>query len=512
MASSGFREMNEIGVEKTVPLLEMRNISKSFPGVQALNKVNFRLNHGEVHALVGENGAGKSTLMKILSGAYQADSGEILIAGKAVRIKNPRQAQDYGISTIYQEFNLIPQLSVAANVFLGREPSGLAGYLDHTKIYQETRRILDELHLKVDLQARVRTLSVAEQQMVEVAKAILFQTRILIMDEPTSALTSQEIETLFKTIKKIKEGGVGIIYISHHLEEIFQICDRVTVLRDGQWIGSYPVLDIDKRKLIELMANRDLKEYYPRLRSEPGKEILRVSGLERGEDLKNINFILRRGEILGIAGLLGSGRTELARAIFGIDRIDQGEILFKGQAVTINSPRRAIRTGIGFLTEDRKQLGLVLQLSVKDNIGLPNLDHFSRWGILKKKEQLQISNKLINDLRIKATNCLQKVIYLSGGNQQKVVLSKWLARELDLLIFDEPTRGIDVASKVEIYHLMNQLTARGVGIIMISSELPEILGMSDRIIVMYDGSITAEFAAREATQEKILARALGEVA
>jgi ribose transport system ATP-binding protein len=504
--------MNNTAVEKKVPLLGMRNISKSFPGVLALNDVNFSLDYGEVHALVGENGAGKSTLMKILSGAYHSDSGEILIAGKVVKIKSPRQAQDYGISTIYQELNLIPQLSVASNIFLGREPSGPVGYLDKNKIYQETSRILAELHLKMDLQSPIRSLSVAEQQMVEVAKALLYQTKILIMDEPTSALTAQEIETLFKTIRKIKESGVGIIYISHHLEEIFQICDRVTVLRDGQQVGSYSLSDIDKRKLIRLMANRDLKEYYPRLRGEPGEEILRVSGLERRKDLKNINFILRRGEILGIAGLLGSGRTELARAIFGIDRIDQGEMLFKDRVVTINSPRQAIRTGIGFLTEDRKQLGLVLRLSIKDNIGLPNLDHFSRWGILKKKEQFQISTKLINDLRIKATNCLQKVVYLSGGNQQKVVLSKWLARQLDLLIFDEPTRGIDVAAKVEIYQLMNQLTARGVGIIMISSELPEILGMSDRIIVMHDGTITAEFTAGEATQEKILAKALGEVA
>ena len=489
----------------------MKKIFKAFPGVVALKDVDFTLNYGEVHALVGENGAGKSTLMKILSGAYQADHGNIFLEGNSINIKNPRIAQDYGISTIYQEFNLIPQLPVAANIFLGREPC-LAGYLNKKKIYQETQKILDELHLNVNLLSPVKYLSVAEQQMVEVAKALLFKTRILIMDEPTSALTTQEIETLFKTIKKIKEQGVGIIYISHHLEEIFQICDRATVLRDGQQVGSYPVSEIDKRKLIQLMANRDLNDYYPRLRSEPGEEILRVSGLHCGHKLKNINFYLRRGEILGIAGLLGSGRTELARAIFGIDRINQGEILFNGQPVILNSPRRAIRTGIGLLAEDRKQLGLVLQLSIKDNIGLPNLDHFSRFGILKRKEQLQLSTRLINDLRIKATNCQQKVIYLSGGNQQKVVLSKWLARQLDVLIFDEPTRGIDVAAKVEIYQLMNQLTARGVGIIMISSELPEILGMSDRIIVMHKGNITAEFDARQATQEKLLSSALGEVA
>lgn len=507
-----FREVDDVTAKPPIPLLEMKHISKSFPGVLALNNVDFTLNHGEVQALVGENGAGKSTLMKILSGVYQADAGDIFLEGKNIKIKNPRLAQDYGISTIYQEFNLVPQLSVAANIFLGREPSGLAGYLDRKKIYQETRRILDELHLKVDLLSPVKSLSVAEQQMVEIAKALLFQTRILIMDEPTSALSAQEIATLFKTIKKIKETGVGIIYISHHLEEIFQICDRVTILRDGQQLGSYPVSEIDKRKLIQLMANRDLTDYYPRLRSEPGEELLRVSGLQCDKKLKNIHFNLRRGEILGIAGLLGSGRTELTRAIFGIDQIDRGEILFKGQPVILNSPRRAIRTGIGLLTEDRKQLGLVLQLSIKDNIGLPNLDHYSRYGILKRKEQLQLSTRLINDLRIKATNCQQKVIYLSGGNQQKVVLAKWLARQLDVLIFDEPTRGIDVAAKVEIYQLMNQLTARGAGIIMISSELPEILGMSDRIIVMHDGGITAEFDAREATQEKVLSRALGEVA
>ncbi len=501
-----------MNVNHSPKLLEMHKISKSFPGVLALDNVDFDLNSGEVHALIGENGAGKSTLMKILSGAHQTDTGMIRMEGRTLKIHNPRIAQDSGISTIYQEFNLIPHLSIASNIFLGREPQHFAGFINRTIMYDETKCILDELGLSIDPDILVRNLNVAQQQMVEVAKALIYHAKILIMDEPTSALTTTEIETLFATIKRIQQKGVGIIYISHRLEELFQIADRVTVLRDGKTVGMFKISEVNKKNLIRLMADRDLKEYYPRIRSKVGKTILKVSQMSRGNYLKEISFHLKQGEILGIAGLLGAGRTELARAIFGVDRIESGEIFINDFPAEIASPRKAIKTGIGFLTEDRKQLGLILKLSVKDNISLPNLDKFSKYGFLKKKDQKNISLKFIEEFRIKTPGVNQKVINLSGGNQQKVVLSKWIARKLDILIFDEPTRGIDVTSKVEIYNLMNQLTAQGVGIIMISSELPEILGMSDRILVMHNGKITAEFDANKVTQETLLTKALGEVA
>jgi ribose transport system ATP-binding protein len=487
----------------------MTNIIKSFPGVLALNDVNFDLDPGEVHALVGENGAGKSTLMKILSGAYQPDSGLIQINGKEIRIKNPHAAHEAGISIIYQEFNLIRHLSVAENIFLGQEPLGFAGFLDRKKILHETNQILQELGLTIHADALISQLSIAEQQMVEVAKALLYQSKILIMDEPTSALSSSEIETLFHSIRQLRHKNVGIIYISHRLDELFQIADRLTVLRDGNYIGTYKINEINKQKLIKMMANRDLKEYYPRKRPQPGSIVLEVSALNISGKLRDINFHLNRGEILGMAGLVGAGRTELARAIFGLNPIDSGTILINGHEIRIHSPQKAIRSGIGFLTEDRKQLGLVLKLSVKENISLPNLDKISRKGFVKWREEKELAIRFVNDLAIKTPSIQQKVNFLSGGNQQKVVLSKWIARHLDIIIFDEPTRGIDVASKVEIYQLMNRLTEQGVGIIMISSELPEILGMSDRILVMKDGQIVAEFDTSEVDQEAILTKALG---
>jgi len=504
--------VKEINSNQSQKLLEMRKISKSFPGVLALDNVDFDLNAGEVHALVGENGAGKSTLMKILSGAHQADIGMIRMEGRTLKIHNPRIAQDSGISTIYQEFNLIPHLSIASNIFLGHEPKQFGGFISKKIMTKETINILAELGLSINPDILVRNLNVAQQQMVEVAKALIYHAKILIMDEPTSALTTAEIETLFATIRSIQLKGVGIIYISHRLEELFQIANRVTVLRDGKSVGVFKISEVNKKDLIRLMADRDLKEYYPRIRSKVGKTILKVSHLNRGNYLKEISFHLKQGEVLGIAGLLGAGRTELAQAIFGVNQIETGKIFVKNSPADIISPRKAIKAGIGFLTEDRKHSGLVLKMSVKDNISLPNLDKLSKYGFLKRKDLKNISLKFIEEFRIKTPGINQKVMNLSGGNQQKVVLSKWIARNLDILIFDEPTRGIDVASKVEIYNLMNQLTAQGVGIIMISSELPEILGMSDRILVMHDGKITAEFDANNVDQETLLAKALGEVA
>jgi len=488
--------------------LEMRNIRKVFPGVVALDNVDFELGE-EVHILLGENGAGKSTLVKILSGAYQKTGGQIFLDGKEIEIKNPKHAQDLGIGIIYQEFNLVPHLSAAENIFLGREPSLIPGVLNLKKLYASAQQILNDLGVDIDARTPVKELGVAQQQMVEVAKALSLDAKILIMDEPTSALTEQEIEKLFATIRRLLKKGVSIIYISHRLEELFEIGDRVTILRDGKHIGTFPIKDISKPELIRMMVNRELTEQFPKQKATIGDEILCLQNVNRDGVLRDINFSLYRGEILGISGLLGSGRTELARAIFGADRIDSGNVYVKGKPVKIRGPRGAINLDIGFLTEDRKSQGLVLNLSVKENICLPSVDRFSKMGIVNRKQELEATEHYIKELRIKTPGMFQKVVNLSGGNQQKVIISKWLCTEVDILIFDEPTRGIDVGSKVEIYELMNQLTASGVAIIMISSELPEILGMSDRILVMHQGKITGDFSAEEATQEKILHKALG---
>jgi ribose transport system ATP-binding protein len=491
------------------PVLEMRHIRKTFPGVVALDDVDFDLRRGEVHILLGENGAGKSTLMKILSGAYQKTTGQIVLDGADVEIRNPKHAQTLGISTIYQEFNLIPHLSIGENIFLGRELHRF-GVIDQRAIFQQATRALSGLGLNVDPRRLIKELKVAEQQMVEVAKALSLDARILIMDEPTAALTEHEIKELFATIRSLRDKGVSIVYISHRLEELFEIGDRVTVLRDGRTVGTYPVRDMGKSELIRLMVNRELTELFPKERAELGPEVLRVEGLNTHGGLKDISFSLRKGEVLGIAGLLGAGRTELARAIFGLDKIASGTISINGSPQRIGSPRAAINSGIGFLTEDRKSQGLVLPLSVKENLCLASVDKFSRWGLMNAQAEEQTADRYVKDLRIKTPSLDQKVVYLSGGNQQKVVLSKWLCCKSEVFIFDEPTRGVDVGAKAEIYQLMNKLTASGVAIIMISSEMLEVLGMSDRILVMRGGRITGEFSAEEATQERVLQCALGE--
>ncbi|MBD3287948.1 ATP-binding cassette domain-containing protein [candidate division KSB1 bacterium] len=490
-------------------ILKMQNICKTFPGVVALENINFDLRRGEVHILLGENGAGKSTLVKILSGAYQKTSGDILFENKEIEIKNPGHAQDLGIAIIYQELNLVSHLSAAENILLGREPLHVPGIINRSRLYRSTQKILDGLQVQISSRSLVKELGVAEQQMVEVAKALSLHAKILIMDEPTSALTEKEIEELFKTINRLKKSGTSIIYISHRLEELFEIGDRVTVLRDGKYVGTHNIQETTKEELIRKMVDRELTEQFPKRRIERGEEVLRVENLKIDDKLSNINFSLHRGEVLGISGLLGSGRTELARAIFGADKIDSGKIYVKGVQQNIKSPRNSINLGIGLLTEDRKSQGLILDLSLKDNVCLPNLDQFSKFGVVSSNQENSTAAKYIDELRIKTPGLNQKVLYLSGGNQQKVVISKWLCSHADILIFDEPTRGIDVGSKVEIYQLMNQLTAHGAAIIMISSELPEILGMSDRILVMHHGEINGEFAAEEATQEKILHCALG---
>lgn len=494
----------------TDTILHMRQIRKTFPGVVALDNVDFELKRGEVHILLGENGAGKSTLMKILSGAYQKSAGQILFDGAEVEIKNPKHAQTLGISTVYQEFNLIPHLPIGENIFLGREPVRFGGVIDRRAIVDEAKSALTALGLTIDPRRLVKNLRVAEQQMVEVAKALSLDARILIMDEPTAALTEHEIGELFATIRKLKEKGVAIVYISHRLEELFEIGDRVTVLRDGRSVGTYDVREMSKSELIRLMVNRDLTDLFPKEHASRGPEVLRVESLSTMGGLKDISFSLHKGEVLGVAGLLGAGRTELARAIFGLDHISSGSIYVNGVARKMSSPRSAIKSGLGFLTEDRKSQGLVLPLSVERNLCLSSVDKFSSWGVMNTKKEREAARRYTEELRIKTPSLDQKVVFLSGGNQQKVVLSKWLCSEAEVFIFDEPTRGVDVGAKAEIYQLMNRLTAAGVAIMMISSEMLEVLGMSDRIMVMRGGRIAGEFSAEESTQERILQCALGE--
>ncbi len=490
-------------------ILSMQKIRKEFHGVLALDDVNFELRKGEVHVLLGENGAGKSTLVKILSGAHSLTSGEISLFGTPVAIDSPKHAQKLGIGIIYQELNLIPSLSAAENIFLGREATNKLGLINAALLQKDARTLLDGLGLHIDCAAPIKSFGIAQRQMIEVAKALSLKARILIMDEPTSALSETEIKQLFDTIRKLKSTGVSVIYISHRMEEIFEIGDRVTVLRDGKYIGTRNIRETSNPELVKMMVNRELKEQYPRQRTPIGEEVLRVEGMSVRGGLKNISFSLHRGEILGISGLLGSGRTELARAIFGVDRPASGRIFVHGKVQKIGSPRAAIRQRMGFLTEDRKSQGLVLSLSVKENITLASLDSCSRLGVIRFRKEEELAGDYSRSLRIKTPNLRQKTLHLSGGNQQKVVLAKWLCSKAEIFIFDEPTRGIDVGSKLEIYQLMNKLTESGVAIIMISSDLPEIMGMSDRILIMHQHAIAAEMPAGEANPETIMRYALG---
>lgn len=492
-------------------ILLMENITKRFPGVLALDDVWFDLRKGEAHVLLGENGAGKSTLMKILSGAYVKDHGKIFIDQQQKEIESPRHARELGIGIIYQEFNLNPFLSVAENIFLGREPTVAPGVINWSQLYNDAQQILDKLEVKINSKQKVQTLGVAMQQMVEVAKALSLNARILIMDEPTAALSRHEIRQLFRIIRHLKEQGVAIIYISHRLEEIFEIGDRVTILRDGKYIDTRTVNGLSRTEIIRMMVNRDLDDQIPKKRTKSGPIVLKVENLCVDQRLHNISFSLREGEIMGIAGLMGAGRTRLAKTIFGAGELIEGKIYIDGTEIKISSPRDAINAGIGLVTEDRKSEGLILNRSVKENISLPNIDQFLNMGILDFGKENSAVEDYINKLDIKTPGTNQKVVYLSGGNQQKVVLSKWLCSHARIFIFDEPTRGIDVGAKKEIYQLMNELTANGVAIIMISSEMPEILGMSDWILVMRNGRVSGQFDGKGATQEKIMKYALGEV-
>lgn len=490
-------------------ILEMRNISKAFPGVQALDDVPFECRPGEVHALVGENGAGKSTLMKILTGAYQPDAGTILLDGQQVEINDPRQGQQLGISIIYQEFNLEPYLDVAENIFLGREPLTRLGLVDYRTMYAEASELMSRIEMALDLREWVSALGVAEQQMVEIAKALSFKSKVVIMDEPTSALSGEESERLFGIIRALKSQGITVIYISHRIREIFEVADRVTVLKDGKVVGTQDIGGLDENTLVRMMIGRNLEAMFPE-KGEGGHEpIMSVRGLTRSGVFEDITFDLRKGEVLGLAGLVGARRTEVARAIFGADPVDRGEISVDGRPVRIRAPKDAVGCGIGLVPEDRRSDGLVLCLPVRSNVVLPALERIKRFIFCQKGKEREITKKLIDSLAIKTPSCEHEVECLSGGNQQKVVLSKWLAAVPQVIIFDEPTRGIDVGAKAEIHRLMRELADGGTGILMISSELPEILGMSDRVLVMHEGRIAATLSADEATEERVMAAATG---
>ncbi|HKZ27459.1 MAG TPA: sugar ABC transporter ATP-binding protein [Rubrobacteraceae bacterium] len=483
-------------------LLEMRGITKHFPGVVALDGVDFELEKGEVHVLLGENGAGKSTLVKMLAGAYRPDEGEILLDGEATSISSAMDAQKLGISTIYQEFNLVPQLTVAENIFLGRQPRRF-GFVDRRKMREEARKLLDRMKVLVDPDALVSNLGVAQRQMVEIAKALSLNARILIMDEPTASLSGQEVERLFEIVRGLKEEEVAMIFISHHLEEVAEIGDRVTVLRDGKVVDRVPA-STEHSELVRMMVGRSVEAQFPRRRPEVGEILLEVKNLSREGVLEDISFQVRAGEVVGMAGIVGAGRTELARAIFGADPVDSGEVWVEGRRMESDDPREAKRRGLGFVTEDRQGQGIVPPLSVAENLGLASLERNTRVGLVNRREQRKQARKMIEDLNIRTPGLEQEIRYLSGGNQQKAMIGKWLLADSKVLIMDEPTRGIDVGAKVEIYELMNELTENGAGILMISSDLPEVLGMSDRILVMSGGRITGELSAEEANGENVM--------
>ena len=486
----------------------MRGIRKAFPGVQALDGVDLDVRHGEVHVLLGENGAGKSTLMKILSGAQQRDAGSIEIDGRAAALATPRDARDAGIAIIHQELALVPQMTVAENIFLGRAPTRF-GLLDQPKMVRDAGMYLSRVGANIDPNEPVGTLSIAQQQLVEIARALSLDAQILIMDEPTSALTDRETERLFATIAGLTARGTAIVYISHRLDEIFAIGDRITVLRDGRHVATQEVRTANRRDLVRLMANRDVDELVPAATHAKGAARLRVEGLSHGRSLHDVSFSARAGEIVGFAGLLGAGRTEIARAVFGLEPFDRGTIYVNEQAVDIRSPRDAIAAGIGFVTEDRKREGLVLSRSVRDNVALPILSRLARLGIVRRAHEHATAESAVRNLNIRTPSVRELARNLSGGSQQKIVLAKWLATGARVLFLDEPTRGIDVGSKQEIYVLINELAASGVAIILMSSDLPEVLGLSDRVLVMREGRIAGEFARADASAEQVMACAVG---
>ncbi|HUT66109.1 MAG TPA: sugar ABC transporter ATP-binding protein [Spirochaetota bacterium] len=492
-------------------IVEMQGISKSFPGVLALDRVDFNASEGKVHAIVGENGAGKSTLMKILAGAYRPDNGKILLKGKEYSFHSPREAQKHGISIIYQEFNLIPDLTVSENIFLGREPLKRMGFIDRPNLIKRAQSLLEDLGVEINLELRVADLGVAQQQMVEIAKALSLNADIIMMDEPSAVVSGKELESLFRIIRTLKENGKTIIYISHRIDEIFEIADRATVLKDGKLVDTVSTSDTDKATIVRMMVGRNLSEAFPGRRKGTGKkEVLSLKNVTRHRILKNVSFEVYSGEILGIAGLVGAGRTEVARAIFGADPLDSGEITLNGKKIKKGSPKNSIKSGIGFVTENRAFDGLVHSLSVRKNLTLSILDRVKKWFIVNDRHEKEIGRKCAEQFNIITPSIEQEVRYLSGGNQQKVILGKWININPSILVLDEPTRGIDVGAKGEMYTLMRGLADGGTAIIMISSELHEIIGMSDRILVMHDGEIMGEISPDEATEEGVLMMATGQ--
>ncbi|WP_321915771.1 MULTISPECIES: sugar ABC transporter ATP-binding protein [unclassified Paraburkholderia] len=489
------------------PLISVSKLSKSFPGVRALHEVQFELMAGEVHALMGENGAGKSTLMKILAGVYTRDSGDILYDGQHVAFASPREAQAVGVGIIHQELQLMNHLTVAQNMFIGREPRGRLGlFLDEDKLNAQAHAILARMHVQLDPRTVVGSLTVASQQMVEIAKALSYDSRVLIMDEPTSALNDAEIAELFRIIRQLKERGVGVVYISHKMDELKQIADRVTVLRDGEYVATVGAADTSVQAIIGMMVGRTLADVAPyQGPAQQGEVALEVKHLNAGPLVKDVSFTLRKGEILGFAGLMGAGRTEVARAVFGADPVESGEIFVKGAKASIKTPSDAVAHSIGYLSEDRKRFGLATGMDVESNIVMSNLGKFLSLNLFLRRMQIRkTAAHFISLLAIRTPSPTQPVRLLSGGNQQKIVIAKWLERNCDVLFFDEPTRGIDVGAKSEIYKLLRALAEQGKAIVMISSELPEILRMSDRIVVMCEGRITGELSASEASQERIM--------
>lgn len=491
-------------------MIEMKGITKAFSGNVVLNNVEFTLLNGEIHALMGENGAGKSTMMKILSGIYTRDNGDVLVDGQSYTFTSPKDAENLGIHVIHQELNILPHLSVAENLFLGKEKTvGRTGFLRTREMNKEAQALLQKLGLDIDVRKPAGSLSVGKQQIIEIAKAINSEAKYIVMDEPTAALTDREIETLFETIRELKAKGISFVYISHRMEEIFAICDRITILRDGQYVGVREIPKTSFDEIVQMMVGRELGERFPSRSAKIGEVALEVKGLTCKDEFKDINFQLRKGEILAFAGLMGAGRTEVAQAIFGNRKKVKGDIFIHGKKVNIKNPIQAMKQGIGFVTEDRKTEGLVLDFSIKENMFLTNLKTVSSNGMIKPKIEESIAAKYIEQLKIRCSEASQRVGSLSGGNQQKVVIAKWLGTNPNILILDEPTRGVDIGAKKEIYSIINKLAETGVAILMISSELPEVLGMADRVLVMQEGRQTAILDNVQLTQETIMHYATG---
>ena len=500
------RPIVESGAAGAGPLIEMTGIEKSFPGVHALKNARFDLRAGEVHALMGENGAGKSTLMRILTGVMAPNAGEIKFEGKPITLSGPRAAQDLGISIIHQELNLMNHLTAAQNIFIGREPRKGFGLLtDDAKTNADAQAIFDRMKIDIDPAAEVGDMTVARQQLVEIAKALSFNSKVVVMDEPTSALNDKEVAHLFDIIAELKAHGVGIVYITHKMDEVQKIADRITVMRDGQYIDTLPAAGTSMAKIISLMVGRELKDAAREEQGKHGEEVLRVENLNRGKHIRDVSFALKKGEILGFAGLMGAGRTEVARAIFGADKIDSGEITVHGKKRKIKTPTDAVRLGLAYLSEDRKRFGIVTRMSVRDNITLPSWRRYLAARLWMRDGDLnKDAASYVEKLGVRTPHVHQETRLLSGGNQQKVVIAKWLLRDCDILFFDEPTRGIDVGAKAEIYKLLQSLAAQGKAIVVISSELPEVLRLSHRIVVMCEGRITGELDGKTATQESIM--------